>query len=127
MHRWQSMHCYLFQECAQLMVAPPPRIADPFDRPDNFPELLVNRIQASLRVLSAQPKPEVRFSKSLFGQLYGEMEGWSNEKFRRWVTLFLWRAPCQSCQEDGGLVGGAGGCYSYFQWRRLILPCPVSN
>ncbi len=60
--------------------------ADPFDRPDNFPELVVNRIQASVKLLEAQPKPEVRFNKSLFGQLFGEMDGWANEKFRRCVN-----------------------------------------
>ena len=50
---------------------------------------MVNRIQASLKVLEAQPKPEVRFNKSLFGQLYSEMEGWTNEKFRRWVRVHM--------------------------------------
>jgi len=58
-------------------------------------------------VLSAQPKPEVRFSKSLFGQLYGEMEGWSNEKFRRWVHCSdgALDSPVSMISEDGGLVG----------------------
>ena len=60
--------------------------SDPFDRPDNFPELVVNRIQASVKLLEAQPKPEVRFNKSLLGQLFGEMDGWANEKFRRCVN-----------------------------------------
>ena len=70
-----------------LFLNPSPFLwADPFDRPDNFPELVVNRIQASVKLLEAQPKPEVRFNKSLFGQLFGEMDGWANEKFRRCVN-----------------------------------------
>ena len=58
--------------------------ADPFDRPDGFPELVVNRIQALTRVLMQQPKPEVRFAKSVFGQLLQEMDSWPSERFRRY-------------------------------------------
>ncbi len=93
MHRWQSMRGQLFQEHAQLMVAPPP---PPPPHPQTTP-----------------PPPQ----KSLFGQLYGEMEGWSNEKFRRWVHCSdgALDSHMLMISEDGGLVGvgwwgKAGGC-----------------
>lgn len=69
-------------QSTQEYTTPP---QDEYDRPDGFPEIRLNRIQAGISQLHLVEDKRQRLRQSVFGQLYNATigEGWTDSQFRR--------------------------------------------